>query len=57
MKRDQWQRRAYAWRRLSKAVDRSILSGDPGAGRWAKAWAVAAGVRSRAWFYQDRVTA
>lgn len=52
MKRDQWQRRAYAWRRMSLAVDRVILKRDPErASRWVNVWAVAAGVRARSWFY------
>lgn len=37
------QRKAYALRRMSRAVDRVIL-GDKNAKAWAEAWAQAAGI-------------
>jgi hypothetical protein len=49
MKRDKYQRRAYACRRMSLAVDRSIRAANPAekaqAKRWAEAWAKAGGIR------------
>lgn len=39
MTRDKYQRIAYAWRRLSKAVDRAILATDEKAKDQAKKWA------------------
>lgn len=49
MKRDKYQRQAYAMRRMSKAVDRSILAGDADrkakAARWAYLWREASGFR------------
>lgn len=47
MKRDRYQRKAYAMRRLSMACDRAILHiGDPEkTRRWAFAWARAAGLQ------------
>lgn len=46
MKRDRWQRRAYALRRMSSAVDRVIRGEHPEQARlWANAWAVMAGVK------------
>jgi hypothetical protein len=46
--RDQYQRQAYAMRRMSKAVDRAILAGDPvrkaSAARWAALWRRRAGL-------------
>ena len=49
MRRNQYQRRAYACRRMSLAVDRSIRARDPiekaMAKRWAEAWAKAGGIR------------
>lgn len=48
MKRDLWQRRAYAMRRMSTAVDRVIRGESPQrATLWANAWAVSAGLRQR----------
>lgn len=49
MKRDKYQRQAYATRRLSMACDRAILHiGDPEkTRRWALAWAIAAGLRPK----------
>lgn len=48
MKRDLHQRKAYALRRLSLAVDRQICARTQAdkerAAQWAKAWAVAAGL-------------
>ncbi|WP_176318012.1 hypothetical protein [Burkholderia vietnamiensis] len=48
MRRDTHQRRAYALRRMSKAVDRVICgrteSDKARASRWAVAWARVAGV-------------
>ncbi len=46
MKRNSDEKRLYAWRRLSRAVDRQIVScgeAKKRAGLWAKAW----GVRAR----------
>jgi len=49
MKRDRHQRTAYAMRRMSKAVDRSIVTQDEAvkakAARWAAAWGRASGIR------------
>lgn len=46
MKRDKHQRIAYAWRRLSKAVDRAVIAKTEldknQAKKWAKLWAKAA---------------
>ena len=48
MPRDQHQRRAYALRRMSKAVDRAIVKRNPErARRWVNAWAIAAGLVER----------
>lgn len=48
-RRDIHQRRAYAMRRLTKAVDRAIVAQSMDerlkASHWADAWAVLAGVR------------
>jgi len=46
MKRTPEQRKAYAFQRMSLAVDRVIM-GDCESQPWAMAWAVAAGVRPR----------
>jgi hypothetical protein len=52
MKRDFFQRRAYAARRLSVAVDRGILATSPAdreqARRWVEAWRVVSGIRKPA---------
>jgi hypothetical protein len=46
MKRTRFQRKAYAARRMSLAVDRVIRSENPAAARmWVNAWAAAAGIR------------
>jgi hypothetical protein len=46
MKRTIYQRRSYAARRMSLAVDRVIRSENPAAARrWVNAWAAAAGIR------------
>lgn len=49
MRRDKHQRQAYALRRLSKAVDRTITAKSDQlkvtARRWAELWAKAAGVK------------
>lgn len=49
MREDIHQRRAYALRRLSLAVDRQIRATDQAqkeqAGRWAAAWGTKAGLR------------
>ena len=49
MKRDKYQRRAYACHRMSLAVDRLIRSIDSAtkaqAKRWIEAWAKAGGIR------------
>jgi len=48
MRRDKHQRQAYAMRRMSRAVDRAILTGDPirkaNAARWAAVWRRRAGL-------------
>lgn len=47
MKRDAAQRRLYAWRRLSRAVDRQITScgeAKKRAALWAKVWGARAGL-------------
>jgi hypothetical protein len=41
-KRDRYQKRAAALRRMSLAIDRVIARHDPNAKRWARAWARAA---------------
>ncbi len=46
IKRDAHERRLYAWRRLSRAVDRQITScgeAKKRAALWAKVWGVRAG--------------
>jgi hypothetical protein len=46
MKRDTHERQLYAWRRLSRAVDRQIVScgeAKKRAGAWAAAWGARAG--------------
>lgn len=52
MKRDFFQRRAYAARRMSKAVDRAILATDAvkraQACRWVEAWRIVGGIRKPA---------
>jgi hypothetical protein len=49
MRRDKYQRQAYALRRMSKAVDRALLANDPAiksrAGRWAYLWREYSGFR------------
>lgn len=49
MKRDIYQRRSYAARRMSKAVDRFILASDfverDKARKWVEAWRNASGIR------------
>ena len=51
-RRDSDQRRAYAMRRLSLAVDRTIRAAQPAdeerAMRWVEAWAVVAKLQSSA---------
>jgi hypothetical protein len=52
MKRDFFQRRAYAARRMSKAVDRGILATSPAdreqAQRWINVWRIVGGIRKPA---------
>jgi len=46
MKRDAHEKRLYAWRRLSRAVDRQITSAGEAKNRaalWAKVWGARAG--------------
>lgn len=48
MKRDKYQRRAYAARRMSLAVDRLIRASNQAkanAKKWVNAWASSAGIR------------
>jgi hypothetical protein len=52
VKRDFFQRRAYAARRMSKAVDRAILAtadvDREQARRWVEAWRIVSGIRKPA---------
>lgn len=52
MKRDFFQKRAYAARRMGKAVDRAILATDPTdrerASKWVEAWRIVGGIRKPA---------
>lgn len=51
MKRDTHERRLYAWKRLSRAVDRQITSSGDTKKRatlWAKVWARRAGFEAYA---------
>lgn len=58
MRQDKYQRRAYAARRMSVAVDRTILATTSAdktqAARWVKAWRQAAGIRKPAQAFCDR---
>ena len=49
MRRDKYQRQAYALRRMSKAVDRMILATSPAERerlkQWIQAWAIIGGLR------------
>jgi len=51
-RRDKYQRRAYAARRMSEAVDRAILATTnfekDQAARWVEAWRAASGIRKPA---------
>lgn len=57
MMRDKYQRRAYAARRMSGAVDRLILAATTTdkeqARRWVEAWRLAAGIRKPAQAFHD----